>query len=520
MRSTDENFKELCYWCRIGDVENVDRLISKGVNLNDIDDFNNSPLFLASLCGHEDLVNLLLKRGAICDRDRHEGARCIYGALTDSIRNILLKYDISKAVDLKQPFAAHLSSQLTDRSIDSHDILLQDRAGHKVKLHRFLLLARSSYFADQLQSMGQDNAVLNLPKDVPDISLDIISKYLYLVPLLHGISRQESLAIGSFCKVLGFYRLAEFLEKVSSLHDQVDISRLMTEYQHHFTEEARKQMQLFATTIVQEKRHVNVTDGIASDILSSMKLGPTMPDVFLFVRQKQNSEQGFLYPCHRSILMRSEYFRVMFTSSFDETTIYRQTQEGIVDRTVIFPVVSFPICDFETAELILSYLYYDHTEIPWQIAINVLRAADALLIERLKTMAAVAITQSPEFLQMHTVFEVLDVAWEFRVERLEHHVAKTIASDISNYVAQPLLREAILRSSAMLQKREETDTIELVDDIRYYLLKKYNIDVEDLDDMGWDDSGEDKSLIRKEISMYRSDFQVLEDLLLDMNVNV
>ncbi|CEP60388.1 uncharacterized protein LALA0_S01e09626g [Lachancea lanzarotensis] len=520
MRSTDQNFKELCYWCRIGDVENVDRLISTGVNLNDNDEFNNSPLFLASLCGHEDLVTLLLKRGAICDRDRHEGARCIYGALTDSIRNILLKYDISKAVDLKQPFAAHLSSQLNDRGIKSHDLILQDRAGQKVKLHRFLLLARSSHFASQLQSMGDDHIALDLPEDVPPVGLDVISKYLYLVPLLHGISRKDSLAVGRFCKLLGFDGLAEFLEKASDLQDQVEISKLMTEFQHRFTEEARKQMQEFAATVVREKRLVSVTNGIPLDVLHSMKVGPTMPDVFLFVRKRESSEEGFIYPCHRSILTRSEYFKVMFASSFDETTLYRQTQEGILDRTVNFPVVSFPICDCQTAELILSYLYYDRTDIPWQSAINVLRASDALLIDRLKTMTAVAITQSSEFLEMHTVFDVLDVAWEFRLERLEHHVAKTIADNIPFYVTQPSMREAILRSSSMLQTREETDTIELVDDIRYYLLKKYNIDVEDLDEINWDENDGEESITRKDIFTYKSDFQRLENLLQDMNVNV
>lgn len=75
----DKQFEELCFACRIGDLPNVDRLIAAGVNLNAVDKFDNSPLFLASLCGHEEVVRLLLKSGAICDRDRYEGARCIYG---------------------------------------------------------------------------------------------------------------------------------------------------------------------------------------------------------------------------------------------------------------------------------------------------------------------------------------------------------------------------------------------------------------------------------------------------------
>ncbi|SCU94618.1 LAME_0F08218g1_1 [Lachancea meyersii CBS 8951] len=520
MRTADKNFEELCYWCRIGDVENVDRLISKGVNLNDIDEFNNSPLFLASLCGHEDLVNLLLKRGAICDRDRHEGARCVYGALTDSIRNILLNYDISKAVDLKQPFASHLSSQLNDQSIRGHDIMLKLANGQHTRLHGFLLAARSPYFAKQLQELGSEHVTLDLPKEVPSVGLDIISSYVYLVPLLHTITDEESESIGHFSQLFGFAGLTEFLDKAKDIQDQVQISKLVTEYQHNFIEEARLQMQLFVEKIMDNKKTVNVANGISPDTLNSLKNGPTLPDVYLLVRSNEDSDIGFLYPCHRSIIIRSDYFRVMFTSPFDETTFYYKTADGLVDRSVDFPIVCFPIHDLHAAELILSYLYYDRTEIPWDVALNVLRAADALLMERLKTMAAVAITQSSHFLERYSVFELLDVAWEFRVERLEHHVANTIAGDIEHYVSLPQLKDAILRSSSMLKTRQETDTIELIDDIRYYLLKKYNVDAEDLDDFDWNETNEGGLELRTEVSMYKSDYQRLENLLEKMNINI
>lgn len=67
----------------------------------------------ASLCGHYEVVQLLLEAGALCLRDTFQGQRCLYNALNDRIRNLLLSYDYSKSTDPLQPFAAHITSLLT-----------------------------------------------------------------------------------------------------------------------------------------------------------------------------------------------------------------------------------------------------------------------------------------------------------------------------------------------------------------------------------------------------------------------
>src|SRR6266702_8657208 len=69
----------------------------------------------ASLCGHYEVVQLLLDSGALCERDTFAGERCLYNALNDRIRNLLLSYDYAKSTNPLQPFAAHISSLLTRR---------------------------------------------------------------------------------------------------------------------------------------------------------------------------------------------------------------------------------------------------------------------------------------------------------------------------------------------------------------------------------------------------------------------
>lgn len=56
--------------CRKGDLKTCQELISNGVNINGKDAFDYTPLIIASLCGHFELVQLLLESGTpLCDID-------------------------------------------------------------------------------------------------------------------------------------------------------------------------------------------------------------------------------------------------------------------------------------------------------------------------------------------------------------------------------------------------------------------------------------------------------------------
>src|ERR1700712_3768515 len=78
----------------------------------------------ASLCGHFEVVQLLLEAGALCERDTFQGERCLYNALTNRIRNLLLQYDYSKSTDPLQPLASHITSLLTRETPKTSDICL------------------------------------------------------------------------------------------------------------------------------------------------------------------------------------------------------------------------------------------------------------------------------------------------------------------------------------------------------------------------------------------------------------
>lgn len=49
--------------CRKGDLKTCQELISDGININGKDAYDYTPLIIASLCGHFELVQLLLESG-------------------------------------------------------------------------------------------------------------------------------------------------------------------------------------------------------------------------------------------------------------------------------------------------------------------------------------------------------------------------------------------------------------------------------------------------------------------------
>ncbi|QLL33992.1 hypothetical protein HG536_0F03170 [Torulaspora globosa] len=512
-------FSELCYACRVGDKENVDRLASTGVNLNAVDEFDNSPLFLASLCGHEEVVKLLLERGAVCDRDRYEGARCIYGALTDSIRDILLQYDISKAVDLNQPFVMHLSSLLKESAYQTHDICitsLGSKQNNRLRLHKFILNTRSPGFAGQVDFFNGGKHCIEIPSSVSPTVLEIVTKFIYLVPVLHEIDARDMNCLIDLSALWGMSELKEFLERVRHVIDPSEKSTMMVEYQHRITERAREQLCCFVNdNILRNAVDVGPNLSLRSQELISMFNSSAFPDLIVVVENSMGLKR--FYPCHLAILSRSNYFKIMFDLPLAECFAYKQFKayRNIPSPTEI-PTVSFPPCEFEVAELLLRYLYYDASEIPWQYAMDVLLIADHLLEDRVKSMAAVVITQSKDILEEYSIFQILYLGWETRMERLEHYAAKIVANDIQRYAKDPELKKAIMLSSTRISIRQETDSIEFVDDMRYYLLQKYAFEADDVEFLGEED---DEDLLKASgFSDYMKDNSTIEALLGKLNL--
>lgn len=536
-------FNDLCMSCRAGDIDTVDSLLSTPeLNINQVDEWDYSPLILASLCGHTRIVELLLSRGAICDRDTFQGARCIYGALNDTIRDLLISFDISKSVDMYQPFAGHISSLLNPlNQITTSDILFRfphingtlTRDLQSFRLNRFILAARSPYFFDKLKKGGAWNfkTVIDMPSSTDPIVFKMIVDYIYLrtgsLPIDQPKTQDQ---LVKFASKLKLEDLLYSIEMINENENEKDKATARNAASFRFVEKARKDMDSFLMNSVIENKvvsklnlskeidfeEINSELYIDEDQKAELLDSSSIPDIIISVIDA-DSESIVYLPAHKAIMARSEYFETMFKSdiflsSQEDLPIlkdYEKTSnKAVIDRPFILaphiPVIqiSTSTSSFEVAKFILSYLYHDDIPpIPLTLTIELLFAADELFLDRLKTMCAVNITANFSSLTYddfhalyervgYNAFDLIRVSWQTRCDKLEQYISRLIAYNLENICEDETERAkfcALIKESASrIQKRQNIDTIELIDDIRYYISLKYavNEDLIDFEPMG------------------------------------
>lgn len=236
-------------------------------------------------------------------------------------------------------------------------------------------------------------------------------------------------------------------------------------------------------------------------------------------RQRREPRRSVLFPAHRAVLIRSELFATMFASPFREGQELEHLQIVTVD------------CSPEVLSIILTFLYTEKADFGLNIALDVLHASDMLFIERLKQRAALFIStlgngsasiveaENPrgetDVDEIINVYDVVRAGWDTRVHRLEEFGARYIAYRLERYIDEVEFKELVQESAGRIQGRQETDTVELIDDIRYYLSERFRLRFEDagLDELMDEEALEYSDLTRRtarspsggEINICRSD---------------
>ena len=514
-----DSFRVLCEACRRGDLKVCQEQIQEGVNINAKDQYDYTPLILASLCGNYETVQLLLESGALCERDTFQGERCLYNALNDRIRNLLLSYDYSKSTDPLQPLAAHLTSLLTRDQPKTADLSVT-ATDETFRLHKFLLAARSPYFKSKL-SAAPDTTSWKLPMKIPPQSFEIALKHLYLGELPREVGGGPGTGFTDSEVLAGVDRISKHLEVQNLSQMILDSSdrRLARQRRQDEVEMGRDQIESWFLANVLEHAIEIDTDradgikwdrdnGIYADILlradeDEDEDGADAEEVIPKSEEKRDntnvlgipmdgsaesrspsrtrrSRRSKVYPCHKAMLIRSELFLTMFDSQFKEAQDTPHLQIVAVD------------CSPAVLEIILSFLYTEKAEFGLELAVDVLFAADMLFLEKVKAKAAVIIStlangtattmatadaREDEYLD---IYEVLRAAWLTRVQRLEEFAARYMAYRLEQFIDDPEFAELVRESAGRISARQETDSIELLDDIRFYLSERFRLRFEDV----------------------------------------
>ena len=253
-----------------------------------------------------------------------------------------------------------------------------------------------------------------LPYAIPVEAFRVVLRYLYLGDLPRDFVGPRSAiteedvfkGIDKLCKHL---EIEELWEAVLSVNDR----RLARQRQQDEVQRAQTQVEdLFHNTVLKHKIEIDSRkaadikwphhNAIFADCLlraddpseddeddantetttnsTAIPIGPAGDILAPNGSPPKPGRRFLLLPAHKPFLIRSPYFETMFASGFIEA---RESEHLHIIKVDCSPAV---------LEIILRFLYTERADCPLEHALDLLYTADMLLLEKLKSKAAVTIS--------------------------------------------------------------------------------------------------------------------------------
>ncbi|KAI8372974.1 uncharacterized protein BYT42DRAFT_594820 [Radiomyces spectabilis] len=506
-QETRDLYKELCSATKQGDLEKTESLVkSFGAPINFVDEWQCSPLYWACLCGHYEVVKFLLENGAQCDRNTFQG----------EIRNLLLSYKLTKAIDENQPYLQFLSGLLAkpDYKDLTFTIPLADQDGaayREFSVHRFVLAARSEFFRLRLLTRWRGNTRISLQATLVDsVSFAAILGFLYTGHI--GDLEPSALDNAVFvCKHLELWNAVERFRDIQEDTQNADRS-------HDSKEIARIRGDLGACLACLIDTAVKILPGSndKSYIVSERFVHTAVPrDPLSTFADVAVRLDDVVFPCHKACLVRSEYFEAMLGGMFSEAEMDASSIQFEDGNCLTVPMLQVHGIDADLFPHILEYMYTDRCMVPAELAYELMLAADMLLLDRLKGIAAIVLTNQEE--PVMDIYQLIRTAVDLNIDRLEQWCIKYFAEHFDDFIHKEEFKALILESAESIAGRQETDTIPFVDDLRYFLSKKYSVDEEDINEDGTMNE-EYRDTWTELILQYRSKLTILDDVLVSLGL--
>ncbi|KAM4821014.1 ankyrin repeat and BTB/POZ domain-containing protein 1 [Thomomys bottae] len=438
--------------CRKGDVGRVRYLLEqRDVEVNVRDKWDSTPLYYACLCGHVELVLYLLANGARCEANTFDGERCLYGALSDPIRRALRDYKQVTASCRRRDYYDDFLRRLLEQGIHSDVVFVVH--GKPFRAHRCVLGARSAYFANMLDTKWKDKSVVVLRHPlINPVAFGALLQYLYTGRLDVGVEHvSDCERLAKQCQLWDLLGdLEAKCEKVSEFvaSKPGTCVKVLTIEPPPADPRLREDMALLADCALplELRGDLGELPFPCPDSFNSC------PDVCFRV-----ANCNFL--CHKAFFCgRSDYFRALLEDHFCES---EEPAASGAPTAVTLQGVSPEIFTH-----VLYYVYSDRTELPPEAACDLLSVADLYLLPGLKRLCGRSLAQ---LLDEDSVVSVWRVAKLFRLARLEDQCTEFMARVIEKLVEREDFAQAVREEAAAVAARQETDSIPLVDDIRFHV---------------------------------------------------
>ncbi|XP_056585986.1 ankyrin repeat and BTB/POZ domain-containing protein 1 [Triplophysa dalaica] len=436
--------------CRKGDIARVRYLVEqRDVELNIRDKWDSTPLYYACLCGHEELVQYLLANGAKCEANTFDGERCLYGALSDPIRRLLKEYKRITAKAMQRDYYDQFLQTLLELGNYS-DVTFMVH-GEMFKAHRCVLSARSEYFAHMLETKWKGKSAIALKHPlVNPAAFAAILQYFYTGRLDIDVNYVEDCKrLAKQCKI---GELIEELEvKCKQVYEFVSSKpgtcvKVLTLDPHEF--QLQDGMALLADSALPDELRVGYGQ-LPFDLTDSF---PSYPDICFRV-------DGYDFLCHKAFFCgRSDYFKALLEDHFSEG-------ETLLALPGI-PAITLHDVSHDLFTRILYYIYSDNAQLSHENVYEVLCVADMYLLPGLKRLCGRTLAA---LLNEENVLHMWKTAKLFRLSRLEDQCTEYMAKIIERLVDKSEFADMIREDAGNVAARQETDSIPLVDEIRFHI---------------------------------------------------
>ncbi|XP_788155.3 ankyrin repeat and BTB/POZ domain-containing protein 1 isoform X2 [Strongylocentrotus purpuratus] len=447
--------------CKTGDLHSVSYLLEvKEVEPNLKDEWNSTALYYACLCGHKNVVIYLLENGAKCEAKTFDGERCLYGALTDEIRDILKSYKAVVTGHARRNFYLDFMKRLLEASCYS-DITFVIH-NETFAAHRCILQSRNEYFAEMLETRWKNKSTVHIKSSlVRPQAFKRVLEYVYTGTLQVHINIVDDCL--RFAKQCGMTSLIEKInQRLKEIEDYVPskpgthIHIVSVEPSLDDTPVQDDLNQLAQMAFPVEKR-----DPLAQGVFpfcGGLLQVPPYTDVCFEVEQDK-------FFCHKMFFTeRSDYFKGLFADHFNEVSL---------DQNSI-PIISLHEVTSDVFMQVIYYLYTDSVNLTEDLCYEILVVADLYLLPGLKRLCANKIASQ---LTEESVFQVLRVSRMFSLVKLEDQCVEFISRIVERITDNEEFIELVKEDAASVENREEVDSITIIDDLRYHIannLKMYS----------------------------------------------
>ncbi|XP_027877321.1 ankyrin repeat and BTB/POZ domain-containing protein 1 isoform X2 [Xiphophorus couchianus] len=323
--------------------------------------------------------------------------------------------------------------------------------GQMFAAHRCVLSARSEYFTEMFETKWKGKNLITLKHPlINPAAFGAILQYFYTGRMDIDISLVEDCRrLAKQCK------MADLMEELENKCKQV------YEFVSNKPGTCVKVLSLEPRTCQLQEEMAQLADcalptelrvGFGELPFNRVDLFPTYPDICFRV-------EGFDFLCHKAFFCgRSDYFKALLEDHFSEGE-QLQSQPST-------PVITLHNISHEVFIHVMYYIYTDDTELTMDSVFDVLCVADMYLLSGLKRLCGKTLAKA---ICEDNVLHMWKTAKLFRLSRLEDQCTEFMAKIIERLVEQDEFAEMIKEDAASLEERQETDSVPLVDDIRFHI---------------------------------------------------